>query len=353
MRSSVIRSCSGLQHALDEGVLAAADQRGVKFRLGLERGQQIALGERRLQFGQGIADPANHGGIVQARAFAPGESFQNGPRRVKLLGFLEADGADHRAAMRNRGDEAVGLQQPQRLADRRPADAGHLAQLAFDQALARLEGAGHDRLAQFLRDHRPDGRNVLDPKRRLQFSCVYPLLYRLGTGLGSIAIYGQNHHLGNLNMGWLVQREDDRPGNVGRIQRHLELVEIVLFLLPVAAIAGDNDVGPGQAGLHLGDADRGLRQFAPHRFGEHVDARLAGAVGGHIGHDPHRVDRADVDDVAGVAPDHVGHQAAGDPHQADQIGLNDRRPVIRRAGIEPRPAADVVAGIVDRGCRPA
>src|SRR6185312_14351747 len=77
------------------------------------------------------------------------------------------------------------------------------------------------------------------------------IVYRLGTSMGSIAIYGQNHHLGNLNMGRLVQGEHDRAGDVGRIERHLELVEIVLFLLPVAAVTGKDDVGPGQAGLHL------------------------------------------------------------------------------------------------------
>ena len=31
----------------------------------------------------------------------------------------------------------------------------------------------------------------------------------------------------------------------------------------------------------------------------------------------------------------------------DQIGLDDRGPIVRRAGIEARPAADVVTGIVD------
>src|SRR5256885_17043809 len=38
------------------------------------------------------------------------------------------------------------------------------------------------------------------------------IVYRLGVGIGSIAIYGQNHHLRNLNMRRLVQRKDDRPG---------------------------------------------------------------------------------------------------------------------------------------------
>src|SRR5438477_3474631 len=88
------------------------------------------------------------------------------------------------------------------------------------------------------------------------------IVYRLRIGTGSIAIYGQNQHLGNLNMGWLVQRKHDRSGNIGRIERHLELFEVVLFLLPVAAIAGEDDIGPGQAGLHLRDPDRRFRQFS-------------------------------------------------------------------------------------------
>jgi len=37
------------------------------------------------------------------------------------------------------------------------------------------------------------------------------IVYRLGIGIGSIAIYGQNHHLRNLNMRQLVQRKDGRP----------------------------------------------------------------------------------------------------------------------------------------------
>src|SRR3954464_6973106 len=38
------------------------------------------------------------------------------------------------------------------------------------------------------------------------------IVYRLDIGIGSIAIYGQNHHLRNPNMRRLVQRKDGRPG---------------------------------------------------------------------------------------------------------------------------------------------
>src|SRR5258705_11557345 len=65
------------------------------------------------------------------------------------------------------------------------------------------------------------------------------IVYRLGVGSDSIAIYGQNHHLRNLNMGWLVQCEHDRSGDIGRIERQFELLEIVLFLFPVTAVAGE------------------------------------------------------------------------------------------------------------------
>jgi hypothetical protein len=77
----------------------------------------------------------------------PGKSFENGTRRVELLCFLKTDGADHGTAMGDRCDEAVGFQQPQRLTDGWPADACHLAQLSFDQALARLQLSGHDGFA--------------------------------------------------------------------------------------------------------------------------------------------------------------------------------------------------------------
>jgi hypothetical protein len=72
--------------------------------------------------------------------------------------------------MRHRGNQAVSLQQPKRFPNRRPADARHLAQLALDQALARLQGSGHDRFAQLLRDHRADGRHVSNSQRGWQFS---------------------------------------------------------------------------------------------------------------------------------------------------------------------------------------
>ena len=44
---------------------------------------------------------------------------------------------------------------------------------------------------------------------------------------------------------------------------------------------------------------------------------------------------------------HVGQDRAGDAHQADQIGLDDVGPVVGGAGIEPRPPADIVPGVVD------
>ena len=44
---------------------------------------------------------------------------------------------------------------------------------------------------------------------------------------------------------------------------------------------------------------------------------------------------------------HAGQEAAGHPHQADQVGLDDGGPVVGRADIEARPAADVMSGVVD------
>jgi hypothetical protein len=78
-----------------------------------------------------------------------------------------------------------------------------------------------------------------------------------------------------------------------------------------------------------------------------VHACFAGAVGRHVRNDADGVNRADVDDVARVTPDHVRQEAAGHPHQADQVGLDDAGPVVRRADIEACPAADVMSGVVD------
>ena len=103
------------EHSFDEGVLTATDQRGVEFRLGLERRHQVAIGECSFQFGERVADPANDGRIVQACAFTSGKSFENGASRVELFCLLETDGADDGTAMGNRVDQAVGLQQPKRI----------------------------------------------------------------------------------------------------------------------------------------------------------------------------------------------------------------------------------------------
>src|SRR5215212_4117172 len=75
-------------------------------------------------------------------------------------------------------------------------------------------------------------------------------------------------------------------------------------------------------------------------------ARLARAVGGHVRNYTYRVDRANIDDVARVATDHVRQHAACHAHQADQVGLDDAGPIDGRADIEACPAADVVPGIV-------
>src|SRR3954447_2782380 len=185
---------------------------------------------------------------------------------------------------------------------------------------------------------------------RLPSSAMTPMAPPLpptAIGAGSIAIYGQNHHLRNLNMGWLVQRKHDRSSDIGRIERHLELVEIVSLLLLVAAVARENDARPRQAGLHFGHPYCRLGKFAPERFGKHMHAGLARAVGGHFRNDAYGVDRTHVDDVARVAPDHVGEDAARHPHQADQVGLNDVGPIVGRTDVETGPAADIMPGVVD------
>src|SRR6266700_5803245 len=297
------------KHSLDEGILAATDKRRIKFRFGFKGCHQVSFGERSFQPGESVPDPSHDRGVAQTGAFTAGESFEHGTCRVKLPCFIKTDGADDGTAMGDRIDETVGLQQPKCLANRRPTDTRHLAKLAFHQPLARLQGPGHDRFAQLLRDPRPDGWNVLDPKRGLQFSafvhCSIAFVRSVAMtravslpptaiGTGSIAIYGQNHHLRNLNMGWLVQRKQDRSCDIRRIERQLELPEVVFFLLPVAAVAGEDDTGSRESRLHLGYPDRRLGKFSSERFGKHMHACLARAVGSHVRNDTYGVDRADV-----------------------------------------------------------
>ncbi|MGY4361185.1 hypothetical protein ACVW0J_007678 [Bradyrhizobium sp. i1.7.7] len=173
IRNSWIRSCSGLSMRSMKAFAAAADQRGVEVGLGFEAPDEVLLGCGRLQPCQGFPDPSSHFRIVEPGAFAAGESFEHRARRVQLPGFFEADRGDHGAAVRDDVDEAVGFEGTQGFADRGAADAHHLAELTLDQALARFECSGHDRLAQLLRDHRPDGRDVLDAECRLQFATSF------------------------------------------------------------------------------------------------------------------------------------------------------------------------------------
>ena len=132
-----------LKHSLDKAVAATADQRAIEIGLGLQAADQVLLGRRGLQSGQRIANSARDAGVAQSRAFAPRKSLQNGPGIVELPGFLEAYGADHRAAMGDGVDEPVSFQVPQRLADRGTADAHHFA-FALHEPLPRLERAGHE-----------------------------------------------------------------------------------------------------------------------------------------------------------------------------------------------------------------
>ena len=74
-------------------------------------------------------------------------------QRAELVEVLEIGGvvgADGRAAVRRRLDEALGLEHEQRLANRRPADAELPRELLLLQALARLDPPVDDRLADQL-----------------------------------------------------------------------------------------------------------------------------------------------------------------------------------------------------------
>ena len=88
-----------------------------------------------------------------------GDPRRRAPRRValeqraQLVEVVEVVGvvhADHRAAVRRRLDQALGLEHEQRLADRRAADPELARELLLLQALARLEPPVEDRLADQL-----------------------------------------------------------------------------------------------------------------------------------------------------------------------------------------------------------
>lgn len=81
---------------------------------------------------------------------ARGKSFEDGANGVDFASFFDGEGADNRALVGNDGDEAFRLELAEGFANHSAGDAHHGDEFAFDEALAGIETAGDDGLAEFI-----------------------------------------------------------------------------------------------------------------------------------------------------------------------------------------------------------
>ncbi len=133
--------------------------------LGPQPGQGIGVVEGGLEpfEGNGQRRPLRGRGLLGEEP--AGQPFELDPHLVDAARLVRGDPRHHRAAMRHDLDEPLRLQLPQRLADERPADAGHLAEFALRQALAGPEAAQSDGVADALGDALAQRRgDLLDPE---------------------------------------------------------------------------------------------------------------------------------------------------------------------------------------------
>jgi len=96
---------------------------------------------------------------------ARGESFENGANGVDVAGFFDGERADNRALVGNDGDEAFGFELAERFANYGARNAHHGDEFALDEALAGIEAAGDDGLAEFVENLAAEGRGGFGDSR--------------------------------------------------------------------------------------------------------------------------------------------------------------------------------------------
>ena len=79
-----------------------------------------------------------------------GESFKNRADGIEVPGFLDGHSANNGALVRNDGDEPFRLELAKGFADDRAGNPHHRNQLTFDEALARMETARNNGLAELV-----------------------------------------------------------------------------------------------------------------------------------------------------------------------------------------------------------
>ena len=120
----------------------------VEAPVGRELGGDVAV-RRRVHAVPGRLGDAGQGVVVDRRQrMARGSGLENGPQLVDLLEVRKPQLRHEVAAPRQVGDLALLLEDAQRLAHRRDAQADLLRDVLLIDALTRLEVAGHDEPAQ-------------------------------------------------------------------------------------------------------------------------------------------------------------------------------------------------------------
>src|SRR4029453_14301730 len=115
----------------------------------------------------------------------------------------------------------------------------------------------------------------------------------------------------------------------------------------VAAEAGHRELGLDHAGGGLGDRARLRVQLQAEGVGDGPDGVLGGGVAGPAGVDLEPGDGAEVDDVGVGGGPQQGQEGAGDPQQADHVGVQHDLPV-GVAALGHRVEAGRGAGVVDQ-----
>ena len=83
---------------------------------------------------------------------ARGEPFKHGSNGVDVAGFFDGECADNWSFIGDNCHEAFGLELAKGFADDGARDTHHGDEFALDEALAGIEAAGNDGLAEFVED---------------------------------------------------------------------------------------------------------------------------------------------------------------------------------------------------------
>ena len=92
---------------------------------------------------------------------AGGEPFEDGANSVDVTSFFDREGPDYRSFIGDDRDEALGFELPEGFADDGAGNTHHGDQFALDEAFTRIEAAGDDGLAEFVKDLATKGRGGL------------------------------------------------------------------------------------------------------------------------------------------------------------------------------------------------